>query len=849
MSMSATMSSAAADHPLNGLGGYLSSVGRHDEFKDAQGNIRPGWQKLAATLGNLPPGELARRSEQLRRLIEENGITYNVYSDTGGGARPWTMDLLPMLLEYAEWVKLEAALGQRARLINLILQDLYGPQRLLEQKVLPPALVLGNPAFLRPCHGYTPPDGQFVPVYCADLGRAQNGQWWVLAERLDAPSGIGYALENRALTMRVFPDWLRDNRVARLSGFSQTLRESIAHLAANQTESPHMAFWTPGPANETYFEHSFLARNLGFSLVEGGDLMARGQKVFLKTLSGLRPVDLLFRRVDSAFCDPLELRSDSLLGVPGLLQAVRGGGVTMANALGAGLLEAPGLSPFFPALCRHLLGEELKMPSVAMWWCGQPRELAYVVEHLEELILQPAFSLSPRDLVAGPRLSKDELAYWRTRLRAEPEAWCAHEWVSLATTPVYENGNVVPRLFQMRSLVVAHGGGYHALPGGLTRIPTEDDDFTVSMQSGGRSKDTWVLLPPELPTAVDISLAQNPPIKLRRPAPDLPSRVADNLFWLGRYLERTENQAHLLRLLAGALAEEGAATDPEAIRPFFETLRLADSTYLLVPGKPTALNLAAAEQDLHELLWDASQPNSLAANIARMERTAYRVKERLPGDVWNLLGRLRQNKEAPHDPTAFLPQAFAQLQDALAQLAAVSGFLTDSMIRGYGWRFLDLGRRIERGLNVGDLLRRTLGRTGVPPPALLHNLLVGCECLLIYRRRYLTNLQAVPVLDLLTCDENNPHGLAFQLQRIQHHIADLPREPGREPTARPVERLALALSTKVGLADAYTLAQDDGFGGHKILTQFLDDMTRELTALSDALGLEYFAHGGRETSP
>ncbi len=394
--------------PGQWLDGYRPAAGRHDELKLPDGNIRAPWQKLAATFSNLPPGEMARRGEQLRKHIEENGITYNVYSESGASARPWNMDLLPMLLDYAEWTKIETALAQRARLFNLLLQDFYGPQKLLEQRVLPPSLVLGNPAFLRQCHGYAPPEGLFVPVYCADLGRAPTGQWWVLAERLDAPSGIGYALENRALTTRVFPDWLRENRVARLTGFTQTLRESLANLAANRTESPRMALLTPGPANETYFEHSFLARNLGLSLVGGGDLVVRGQRLGLKTLSGLRQVDLLLRRVDSAFCDPLELRSDSLLGVPGLLQAVRSGGVTLANALGTGVLEAPGLSPFFPALCKHLLGEELKMPSVAMWWCGQPRELDYVVEHLENLILRPVYSQHSRDMVTGLRLSASD---------------------------------------------------------------------------------------------------------------------------------------------------------------------------------------------------------------------------------------------------------------------------------------------------------------------------------------------------------------------------------------------------------------------------------------------------------
>jgi len=842
------MPSATATSPADWLKSYVPAAGRHDELKTAKGEIRPAWRKLAETLSALPAGELKQRAEQLRRLIQENGITYNVYGEDGGSARPWGMDLLPMLLEHAEWERMEAGLSQRARLFNLILQDLYGPQKLLEEQLLPPVLVLGNPSFLRACHGYQPPENVYLPVYAADLGRAPNGEWWVLAERLDAPSGIGYSLENRALTTRIFSDWLRDNHVARLPGFAQTLRESLSHLAARRADAPRMVLLTPGPANETYFEHSYLARNLGFSLVEGGDLVVRGQRVCLKTLSGLRQVDLILRRVDADFCDPLELRNDSLLGVPGLLQAMRAGSVTLANALGAGLLESPGLSPFFPALCRHLLGEELKMPSVATWWCGQPRELTYVLEHLDSLIIFPAFAQSGMGYIIGSKLNAAQREEWSRRLRAEPQAWCAREWVALATTPVFENDQLVPRVFQLRALLASQGGEYRAMPGGLARIPAEDDGLAVSMQRGGRSKDTWVLLPPELPPPpVEITGAGAAPIKLRRPAADLPSRVADNLYWLGRYLERTEGQTHLMLQLAGTLAEEGALADPAVLRPFFETLLGHHAAHLFTVGERTALNFAAAERDFDDFLWNTTAPNSLAANLIRVERAAYRVKERLPDDVWNLLGRLQRRGRAPHETAAFLPDAFAELQDVIAHLAAISGFIMESMVRGYGWRFLDLGRRIERGINLALLLRNALTRPEQPSPALLQDLLVVCESLLIFRRRYLTNLQLLPVLDLLVCDESNPRGLAFQLRHVHRHVMELPREAGTDPSSRPAERLALALSSKASLADAHQLALDDATGHRSALADFLTIAIRDLTALSDSLGLAYFAHTGSDT--
>ncbi len=833
---------AAGSTPPDWLDAYAPPGGHYDEFKTPGGAIRPAWTKLAAALKALPPGELARRGDSLRHLIQENGITYNVYGDGENTARPWGMDILPMMLEWAEWQKIETALRQRVQLLNLILHDLYGPQTLLEERRLPPQLVLGNPAFLRPCHGFTPPDGIYVHVYGADLARSPDGQWWVLSDRLDAPSGIGYALENRSLTTRVLSDWLRDQRVARLEPFFQTLRASFEKLVVRRTENPRIVLLTPGPANETYFEQSFLARNQGFPLVEGGDLTVRADRVYLKTLAGLRPVDLILRRVDSDFCDPLELRSDSVLGVPGLLQAARAGQVTFANSLGAGLLEAAGLCPFLPALCRHLLGEELKMPSVATWWCGQPRELSYVLEHLDELILQPSFPQPTRPYVVGPRLSSAERDRWRDRLRAEPAAWCARERVALATTPVIADHRLAPRLFHLRSFLVASGNEYHAMPGGLTRIPAEADLVSVSMQRGGLSKDTWVLPPPERPALFEVTVPPPGPVKLRRQTADLPSRVAENLYWLGRYLERADGQARILRVLANVLIEEGPATDPASIRPLFQAALPGQPTPALIAGTPPAFDLPAAERCLRSLLWEPTLPCSLAVNSLRLEKSAYRVKERLSGDAWNLLARLQTLRRPIAEPAALTGGIHAELADVIMLLSAVSGLVMENVTRGYGWRFLDLGRRLERGLHVAHLLQHALAQPGPLSPALLQNVLLSCDSLLTYRRRYLTNLQIVPLFDLLACDEANPRSLAFQLHAVREHVEALPHASGEEPPHTP-ERLALTIFSQVRLADARLLAHEDASGSRPALAGFLGPIARDLAALSIALGQVYFAHG------
>src|SRR6202167_978879 len=410
---------------------YEANPSFYDEVLGS-GQVRPHWLALTDSLTAMGHAGLAKRWQQGQRMIQDNGITYNVYGDPLATARPWPLDPVPLVMEQSEWKLIEAAIIQRAMLFNAVLSDLYGPQELLRQDRLPPELVFPNPAFLRPCWGIEPPGGVFLHTYAADLARSPDGQWWVLADRTQSPSGAGYALENRLVTTRVLPDVFRSTHVRRLATFFQAYRDALQRLVPAQRENPRIVLLTPGPYNETYFEHAFLARYLGYTLVEGGDLTVRENRVYLKTLGGLLQVDVIVCRQDDQFCDPLELRGDSMLGVPGLVQALRSGTVAIANALGSGLAESPAYAAFLPGLSRLLLNEDLKIPTVATWWCGQEEPLQYVLDHLRNLVVKPTFPGMRGDPIFGAALGNKERAKLLDKVRAEPGRYVAQERVPLS---------------------------------------------------------------------------------------------------------------------------------------------------------------------------------------------------------------------------------------------------------------------------------------------------------------------------------------------------------------------------------------------------------------------------------
>jgi uncharacterized circularly permuted ATP-grasp superfamily protein/uncharacterized alpha-E superfamily protein len=724
---------------------------------------RPHWAPFVDSLAAIGPEDLARRWARAERRIRENGVTYNIYSDPQGASRPWTMDPIPLLIAPEEWRYIEAGIIQRAQLLSLLLQDIYGSHRLLSSGDLPGALLFANPAFLRPLVGVHVPRQSYLHLLAVDLARSPAGEWWVLADRTQAPSGTGYALENRIIENDVLPDIFRTSNVRRLAPFFRAQREALEALA--DVDNPRVVLLTPGPLNETYFEHSYLARYLGFTLAEGADLTVRDRRVYLKTVDGLQPVHVILRRVDDSFCDPLELRGDSFLGVAGLVDAVNAGNVTVANALGSGVIETAAIMPFLPGLAQKLLGEALKLPSVATWWCGQEQALNWVLGHLDQVVVKPAFPLLGMEPVFGAGLANAQKKEMAEQLRSRPYQYVAQEQVSLSAAPVWEHGRLYPRRLVLRTYVLNTGAGWVVMPGGLVRVSGADGPV-VSMQQGGNSKDAWVLWDQPVET-YSLLRPRNQAVELRRGSADLSSRAADNLFWLGRYAERSECVARLLRCL---MARVGRASAGELACLLRLHGCLGTGPGLLPEERPaTAADL---ENELISLISDPKRPDGLSANLAEVQRVGGNVRERLSTDFSRLIGELAA--PARMEESRLFSEYAPTLSRSLDLLSAFSGMERENITRGPGWVFMSLGRRLERAMYAV----RELGEvTNIDEESwpLLEYLLEVADSSMTYRSRYFTTLQPAAVLDVLLADGSNPRSLYFQLGHLVELYERLPR--------------------------------------------------------------------------
>ncbi len=834
---------------------YRPVRGVFDEMMAPGGSLRRHWQRFMAGLDVLARrGELGRRWDQTQRLISENGITYNVYADPQGVDRPWPFDPIPLLIDTPEWRELEIGLVQRARLLNAVLADLHSGQKLLRDGVLPAALVFGNRQFLRPCHDIRAPGGVYLHFYAVDLGRAPDGRWWVLADRAQAPSGAGYALENRIILSRSLPELFRDCQVDRVAAFFQTVRDGLLALAKN--DDPRIVLLTPGPLNETYFEHAYLARYLGYPLVEGGDLTVRDNQVFLKTLDGLKRVDVILRRMDADFCDPLELRTDSALGVTGLVQAAKAGNVAIANALGSGLVEGEALMAFMPGLCRHLLGESLRLPNTATWWCGQPDALAYVLDHLDDMVIRPAFEtrsiLSPPvQPVLAAGLPAEKRAALVETLHRRGHDFIGQELVSLSTTPVWREGALRPAPMSLRVYLAADGDGYAVMPGGLTRVSATTDTRAISMQRGDASKDTWILS--DRPVgAFSLLRGLDHPIAVRRGSADVSSRTSDNLFWLGRYAERAEGSMRLLRSLLVRLTEGAGSAESGAPVARLISRLVRDRSAPVIKLDGAGIRVEDLERDLRTLLDDPDSPLGLPRIMANLHRLATLVRDRLSLDAWRILNMLHDDFTV-HSPRTGLSLggALRDMGNGIRALAAFSGMEMENMTRGHGWRFLDMGRRIERGLHTVELLRALTPAGDSEGDGSLDLLLELADSFMTYRSRYLVTPRLPLVIDLLLADETNPRSVGFQVAALETHAELLPRRA--EPTMLTAEqRLIVAARTRLRLADIVRLSQPDEQGWRGELDALLSVLAEELPELSDLLARSYFSHadtGSRSSQP
>lgn len=825
--------------------GYRPLEGAFDELSDGTG-VRSHWAHVARALDDLGPSELTARANEARRLLADDGVTYNATSDGVIDARSWVLDPVPVVMAGDEWSTVETGLAQRAELLDLVLADLYGPRRLVADGLLPPEVVFGSPGFLRQAdHVRLPGEHQLFHA-AFDLARDDAGSWVVISDRTQAPSGMGYALENRIVVSRVLPDLYREAEVLRLAPFFRELRAALQRVAPPSADDPRIVVLTPGPWSETAYEHGAIASYLGYPLVQGTDLRVRDGRVWMRTLGRLEPVHVILRRVDPQWCDPLELRPESTLGAPGLLEACRVGNVSVVNTLGSGVLESPALAAFLPALSEALLGQPLRIPSARTWWCGDTGSCRYVLDHLSDLVLKRVADV--RTTILGRALGAAERAELRARIEAEPHAWVGQEPVSLGSAPTLVDGVLQPRRSVVRGFVVATDKGYAVMPGGLTRVAGSAYDPVVSNQTGAWSKDTWVLArEPERLTG--FWLQPDDTVESFEPETAMSQRAAENLWWLSRYAERAEDLVRQLRVASDRLTEFSAGTNPAgnaAVAVLLAALTHTSGTYPGFVGDGTGATVAAPEPEFRSLLVHADRPGTVAHSVRAMLGAAAQVRDQLSNDTWLVIGHLERDLAVldRHLPVAAVTGALGRV---MAAMLALAGLSAESMVRDDGWQFMEAGRRLERALQLCGLLQATITtrRDAATDSLVVESVLTAAESIVTYRRRYRSHAQLETMLDLLLLDADNPRSLAYQVKQLAAAVNDMPAPEG--PGQGEIEALLAELATVVTLADTNELARlpgpdepDDGRGSP--LGAFLVNVLDLLTRLGAAIDAAHFTH-------
>jgi len=829
----------------------------HDEMLTSgdQHLIKDHWVPLMQSLGRSAPEQLEHKNHEARRIMRESGVTYNVYDEPEGSNRAWQLDPVPMLMGQDDWAGIEAGLIQRANLLNLIFKDIYGDQRLIREGLLPPEVVFAHQGFQRLCVGLYENTDQAIFNYAADLARGPDGRMWVFSDRTQAPSGSGYVLETRIAMSRVMAEEFRDNKVRRLSHYFRTMRSALAELSAGGRKDPLIVLLTPGPLNETYFEHAYLSSYLGYTLVQGADLTVRDGKVWLKAIDGLSQVDIILRRVDDSFCDPLEMREDSHLGVPGLLQAVRDGAVKVVNPLGSSILESPAMYPFLASISKRWLGEDLKMPCAASWWCGQKKEREYVLANLEKLVIK---AIDRRfSSVFGGALSLQEKQNLRARIEASPYLYVGQERLACSTTPTLINGEIEPRRVLLRSFLVASGDSYSVMPGGLTRIAPDHDSFLITNQSGGVNKDTWVLTDqPDrqislLPDVQKVLLKQDAEILM-------PSRTAENLFWVGRYAERSEGVVRLLRTVLRKLAdvtEYHDETDQACLRSMLQSLTHLTETYpgFVTPGNETIFD--RPETEILAVAFDTNKVGSMVSTLNALFYGAFNVRDLWSADTWRTLDDIGEFLEKSREQSPSFFALHNTIDDVIDTLMAFSGQTQESMSHESGWFMFDLGKRLERALQLVKMVRALLTHSDskLDEQLKIEALMSAQESLITYRRRFRLAGSAAAACALLIFDEFHPRSIAYQIVKLQEHCRYLPRQVKSlfNRHLNDEEKTLLQCLTTLRLSDVNELCELDEGGQRPRLQALLRDIEAGLLSVSEDITHRYFAHTdyGRQLAP
>ncbi|MCC5816736.1 MAG: circularly permuted type 2 ATP-grasp protein [Leptospira sp.] len=824
---------------LNLIQNYEPLPSTYDELVDENGVVREKYNFLLKSFQELGQDELKQRNRDSERILQENGVTYNIYSDDAKQERAWALDLFPVLIESEEWRKVERGLDQRGELFDCIVRDLYGPRRIIKEKRIPSELIWACPGFLRAC------DGMFAKTklnfFASDLVRNKSGDFLILNDRIQAPSGSGYSLENRIVLSRIFPSIYRDSQVHRIASYFRILRKNLQNVSGIEGRDPVIALLTPGPGNETYFEHAYLASYLGYTLVQGEDLTVRSNIVYMKTVEGLQRVDVILKRVDDVFMDSLELKGDSLLGVPGLLEAVRGGSVRVANSIGSSILENRALFAYMNELCRYYLGEELILPTVTTRWLGKPEDLSFVMREPEEYIYKPVFPTIGEHSYLPRYLTEEENSVLFKRIQAQPEKWIAQEIVDASTIPVYTDNGLVPGKAIYRTFITASDSGYHTMAGGLVRVTTDLEEVFITNQRGAFSKDLWILAT-ESQKEESIVIPSKEKISVSRAAMGVPSRVADNLYWFARYAERSENTARLIREAIKSVLEFNENSEESSQETSLKLLSFTTYSYPGFLGDDSGDLFTNPYPEIYKLLYDVKLPGSMNSNLQSLSVSAKNVRDRLSDDTRRIIKSLENMKNVGGKNYDLMLDDIFQV---IILLTSLTGLSFENLSREAGWYFLEMGRRIERAYQIIRLIQGIIQMGDYERRKTLNSLLNVSDIRITYRRRYRYKMDIETVLDILLFDETNPRSLGYQLTQLYENIKFL---PGKSTDKNyPEDRIALDLYTNYKLKDI-GLLMNEGSLNEELISGWLNLLLERIKNLSDSITKRYFNYAENQTS-
>jgi len=815
--------------------------------------INPNWEKLLTNFSNLGVKELKKRQEDLDWLLAENGVTYNVYNDPNGLNRPWNLNIIPFVIDHKEWKTIQKGLQQRAYLLDLVLKDIYGKRELIKNGIVPSEIIFSHRGFLRPCHQIQYKTAQQLLIHSTDLARGPDGQMWVVNDRTEVPSGMGYSLENRFSTRQVVPDLFNEINVEQPFQFFNDFNDLLINSAATNKKNPTIVILTPGPHNETYFEHAYLSSFLGYPLVKGNDLVVRDNKVWIKTLKGLIQVDVIYRRVDDAYTDPLELRGDSYLGVAGLLNVVRAQNVVVLNPIGSGVLENPGLIPFMNSVCNYFLDEDLILPQIASWWCGQEEEKKFVLENIKKFVVKPIDNTHREHIYFCEFLNDDEIEALKQEILAKPYRYVAQEKISFSTAPNLTEENLEPRKVMCRTFAVAKEKSYSIMPGGLVRVAAEREELRVSNQKGGTSKDFWVT------NDLDNTHKKrqryhwhHSTINNLSGIDNLPSNTAENLFWSGRYLARTLVTARYVRTVLNQMSNSEfnkRESDSESLHILYQSITHLTSIFPGFTGKNKEAAFKDPMKEIAVVLFDKTKVGSLAHALLSFKNSYYSLRNLWSKDMWRVYDMLQkewhQFEEKNHKNTKNITKL---LDSIITKLIAFIGLIEESILVEQGLLVYFIGLQMELATMTIDKSRALLAihYDEDVEYEILESLLNSHESLNIYRYSFRSYLDIENVIKLILLDSSYSRSLKYQLHRIKKDIFKLPkRTENNELTNVQVQIINACNSIdKVDIKDL--LSKDKDSVTREKFDAFLASISNVLHATSMALTDMYFNHSDEQ---